>query len=51
MTRALNKYTQKLVKLEKGGPSVNAALTAAKQAAQALNTGRDKVHKVDKGAR
>jgi len=51
MTHALKKYTQKLVKLDKGNPPIKNTLDEAKKAAQTLNTGRDKVQKQDRGAR
>jgi len=50
MTHAFKKYMEKLIKLDKGKPSINATLTAAKEAAQALNAGRDKVKNRSKGA-
>jgi hypothetical protein len=50
MTHAFKKYTEKLVKLDVSKPSINATLTAAKAAAQALNAGRDKVKNRSKGA-
>lgn len=51
MTRAFNKYTQKVVKRANNKPSINKTLAAAKAAAQALNAGRDKVKNKDRGAR
>jgi len=53
VTHAFKQYAQNLVKMNKGKgkPSINKALTAAKALSQSLNTGRDKVHKKDKGAR
>jgi len=51
VTHALKNYTQKMVKLDKGKPSIKATLDEAKKAAQSLNTGRDKVQKKDRGAR
>jgi hypothetical protein len=51
MTRAFKNYTEKLVKLEQGSPTINAVLSAAKKLAQTLNAGRDKVKNMDKGAR
>ena len=51
VTHALKNYTQKMVKLDKGKPSIKATLDEAKKAAQSLNTGRNKVQKKDRGAR
>ena len=51
MTNAFKKYTEKTVKLDVSKPSIKKALTAAKEAAQALNTGRDKVKDISRGAR
>jgi len=51
VTHALKNYTQKMVKLDKGKPSIKTTLDEAKKAAQSLNTGRDKVQKKDRGAR
>jgi len=51
VTHALKNYTQKMVKLDKGKPSIKTTLDEAKKAAQSLNTGRDKVQKQDRGAR
>jgi len=50
LTHAFKRYTNKLVKLDKGKPSINKALAAAKVAAQALNAGRGKVKNRSKGA-
>lgn len=50
LTLAFKKYTKKLVRLNKG-PSINATLAAAKQAAQALNNQRGKEKNKDRGAR
>jgi len=51
VTHAFKQYTQKLVKQASRKPSINKTLAAAKQAAQALNNGRDKVKNKDRGAR
>lgn len=53
VTHAFKQYTQKLVKLDKsmGSPSIAKDLAAAKELAQALNAGRDKVKDKDRGAR
>ena len=52
LTHALKRYTQKLVAMDKGKkPSIKKTLSAAKQAAQSLTTGRDKVKNISKGAR
>jgi len=48
MTYAVKHYTQQLVKRNKG-KSINASLAEAKQAAQTLNTGRDKEKNKSKG--
>ena len=53
VTHAFKQYAQKLVKLDKsiGSPSIAKDLAAAKELAQALNAGRDKVKDKDRGAR
>ena len=51
VTHALKQYTQKIIKVDKNKPSIKNTLDEAKKAAQALNTGRDKVQKKDRGAR
>ena len=51
MTRAFKKYTQKVVIKANKKPSLKKALAAAKAAAQALDSGRDKVKNRDRGAR
>lgn len=42
MTRAFKKYTQKVIKRTENKPSIKKTLTEAKQAAKALDTGREK---------
>ena len=49
ITHAFQQYTQKVIKRARGG-SINKTLTAAKEMAQNLNAGRDKVKDRDKGA-
>jgi len=52
---AINKYTQKLIKMDKGvdnnKPSINKSLEAAKKLAQSLNAGKDKEKTKSRGAR
>jgi len=43
MTRAFKKYTKKLISRANGKPSISNSLAAAKLAAQALESGREKV--------
>jgi hypothetical protein len=50
MKLAFKKYTQKLVTLDNGKPSINKTLTAAKALAKTLDAGRDKVKNRSKGA-
>lgn len=50
VTHAFKQYTQKLVN-RANAPSIGKMLAAAKQAAQALNAGRDKAKTQSKGAR
>jgi len=50
ITHAFQQYTQKVIKRARGG-SINKTLAAAKEMAQNLNAGRDKVKDRDKGAR
>ena len=49
ITHAFQQYTQKVIKRARGG-SINKTLAAAKEMAQNLNAGRDKVKGRDKGA-
>jgi len=54
MAHAFKRYTEKLAKIAKVAnkkPSIGAALTVAKQEAQALNANRDKVKHKEQGAR
>ena len=51
MTHAFKRYMDKLVKLDKGKPSINKSLTAAKKLAESLNIGRGKEKTKDRGAR
>ena len=53
ITHAFEKYTQKLVKMDKGQnkPSINKALTAAKALTQSLNQGHNRVKNRSQGAR
>jgi len=51
MTRAFKKYTQKVVTHANGKPSLNKTLAAAKAAAKALESGREKVKDREMGAR
>jgi len=52
---AINKYTQKLIKMDKGvdknKPSINKSLEAAKKLAKSLNAGKDKEKTKSRGAR
>ena len=51
LTHAFNRYTKNLIKhANKGKPAINAALAAAKQAAQTLNAGRNKEQNRSRGA-
>ena len=51
MKRALNKYTQKLVRHTSRAPSIKKTLAAAKALAQSLSAGRDKEKNKSRGAR
>jgi hypothetical protein len=50
LTRAFSQYTRKVTE-RAAKPSIGATLAAMKQAAGALNDGRDKVKNLDKGER
>jgi len=51
MTHAFKRYMDKLVKRDKGKPSINKSLTAAKKLAESLNAGRNKEKSKSRGAR
>ena len=51
MTRAFNKYTQKVISRANVKPSIGKTLEAAKAAAKALESGREKVKDREMGAR